>query len=167
MKKDVLHTIEENMPRFSKGQRRIAAYILSNYDKAAFMTASRLGELVGSSRRPVTVTWYSFSIRWLGWARRWAKVPSLVSSSRPSESMSSLPTGYTRPPQPDTSAATVGRPFSSDRVVTAPVVPGQVVGEVCAYLEDQEVARVDLVAAAPSAKKERVPAPSSWWDKAF
>ena len=30
MKKDVLHTIEENMPRFSKGRRRIAAYILSN-----------------------------------------------------------------------------------------------------------------------------------------
>ncbi len=51
--------------------------------------------------------------------------------------------------------------------VAAPVVPGQVVGEVCAYLEDQEVAQVDLVAAAPSAKKERVPAPSSWWDKAF
>lgn len=51
--------------------------------------------------------------------------------------------------------------------VAAPVVPGQVIGEVCAYLEDQEVARVDLAAAAPSAKKERVPAPSSWWDKAF
>lgn len=51
--------------------------------------------------------------------------------------------------------------------IPAPVVPGQVVGEVCAYLEDQEVARVDLAAVAPSAKKERVPAPSSWWDKAF
>lgn len=51
--------------------------------------------------------------------------------------------------------------------VPAPVVPGQVIGEVCAYLEDQEVARVDLAAAAPSAKKERVPTPSSWWDKAF
>lgn len=51
--------------------------------------------------------------------------------------------------------------------IPAPVVPGQAVGEVCAYLEDQEVARVDLVATAPSAKKERVPAPSSWWDKVF
>ena len=51
--------------------------------------------------------------------------------------------------------------------VPAPVVPGQVVGEVCAYLEDREVARVDLVAAAPSAKKERVPEPAGWWDKAF
>ena len=51
--------------------------------------------------------------------------------------------------------------------IPAPVVPGQAVGEVCAYLEDQEVVRVELVAAAPSAKKERVPAPSSWWDKVF
>ena len=38
--------------------------------------------------------------------------------------------------------------------VAAPVVPGQVVGEVCAYLEGEEVARVELVAAAPSAMRE-------------
>ena len=43
MKKDILHTIQENMPRFSKGQKRIAAYMLSDYDKAAFMTASKIG----------------------------------------------------------------------------------------------------------------------------
>ena len=53
MKKDVLHTIQANMPRFSKGQKRIAAYILSDYDKAAFMTASRLGELTGVSESTV------------------------------------------------------------------------------------------------------------------
>ena len=53
MKKDVLHTIRENMDGFSKGQKRIAAYILSNYDKAAFMTASKLGELVGVSESTV------------------------------------------------------------------------------------------------------------------
>ena len=53
MKKDVLHTIQENMPRFSKGQKRIAAYILSDYDKAAFMTASKLGGLVGVSESTV------------------------------------------------------------------------------------------------------------------
>ena len=47
--------------------------------------------------------------------------------------------------------------------VAAPVVPGQVVGEVCAYLEDQEVAKVDLVAAAPSAEKEQPAAPKTWW----
>ena len=53
MKKDILHTIQENMPRFSKGQKRIAAYMLSDYDKAAFMTASRLGELAGVSESTV------------------------------------------------------------------------------------------------------------------
>lgn len=53
MKKDVLHTIQESMPGFSKGQKRIASYILSDYDKAAFMTASRLGELVGVSESTV------------------------------------------------------------------------------------------------------------------
>lgn len=53
MKQDVLHTIEVNMPRFSKGQKRIAAYILSDYDKAAFMTANKLGSLVGVSESTV------------------------------------------------------------------------------------------------------------------
>ena len=38
---------------FSKGQKRIAAFILDNYDKAAFMTASRLGRLAGVSESTV------------------------------------------------------------------------------------------------------------------
>ena len=53
MTKDVLHTIQMTMPELSKGQKRIAAYILSDYDKAAFMTASRLGKLVGVSESTV------------------------------------------------------------------------------------------------------------------
>ncbi len=38
---------------FSKGQKRIAAFILDNYDKAAFMTAYRLGQLAGVSESTV------------------------------------------------------------------------------------------------------------------
>ena len=53
MTKDILHTLAEETDRFSKGQRRIAAYILENYDKAAFMTANRLGKLVGVSESTV------------------------------------------------------------------------------------------------------------------
>ena len=41
------------MAGFSKGQPRIAGYILQNYDKAAFMTASKLGKLVGVSESTV------------------------------------------------------------------------------------------------------------------
>ena len=53
MAKSILHTIENNMSSFSKGQKRIAGYILENYDKAAFMTASKLGKLVGISESTV------------------------------------------------------------------------------------------------------------------
>lgn len=53
MQKDVLHTIKANLPGFSKGQRRIANYILENYDKAAFMTASKLGKIAQVSESTV------------------------------------------------------------------------------------------------------------------
>lgn len=53
MTKDILHMIQENMAGFSKGQKKIAGYILSDYDKAAFMTASKLGKLVGVSESTV------------------------------------------------------------------------------------------------------------------
>ena len=53
MAKNILHTIEKNMISFSKGQKLIARYILNNYDKAAFMTASRLGKTVQVSESTV------------------------------------------------------------------------------------------------------------------
>ncbi len=53
MTKSILHMIESSMSGFSKGQKRIATYILENYDKAAFMTASKLGKLVGVSESTV------------------------------------------------------------------------------------------------------------------
>lgn len=53
MSENTLQIIEENMPQLSKGQRAIARYILTNYDKAAFMTASKLGEIVQVSESTV------------------------------------------------------------------------------------------------------------------
>lgn len=53
MRKNVLHTIREKADSYSKGQKRIARYILENYDKAAFMTASRLGEAAQASESTV------------------------------------------------------------------------------------------------------------------
>ena len=51
--KDLLKTNEEGMSSFSKGQRMIASYILNNYDKAAYMTASKLGTIVHVSESTV------------------------------------------------------------------------------------------------------------------
>jgi DNA-binding MurR/RpiR family transcriptional regulator len=53
MKNSLLSLIEEKMPAFSKGQRAIATYLLENYDKVAYMTASKLGGIVGVSESTV------------------------------------------------------------------------------------------------------------------
>jgi DNA-binding MurR/RpiR family transcriptional regulator len=53
MNTDLLKTIETKMTDFSKGQRLIASYVLSHYDKAAYLTASKLGQLVGASESTV------------------------------------------------------------------------------------------------------------------
>lgn len=53
MKRNLIAMIEEGMHTFSKGQKRIANYILEHYDKAAYMTASKLGTLVGVSESTV------------------------------------------------------------------------------------------------------------------
>ncbi len=45
--------IQSRMDQFSKGQKRIAAYIGEHYDKVAFMTASKLGTTVGVSESTV------------------------------------------------------------------------------------------------------------------
>ena len=53
MNRDILTAIQDNMSSFSKGQKKIAGFILESYDKAAFMTASRLGKRVGVSESTV------------------------------------------------------------------------------------------------------------------
>ena len=53
MPNDLLKQMEEGMPSFSKGQRQIANYIIGHYEKAAYMTASRLGEATGVSESTV------------------------------------------------------------------------------------------------------------------
>jgi len=50
---DLLKKIETMMKEFSKGQKLISNYILNHYDKAAFMTAARLGSIVGVSESTV------------------------------------------------------------------------------------------------------------------
>ena len=49
MNHNFLSILQEKEPTFSKGQKRIARYITDSYDKAAFMTANRLGKTVGVS----------------------------------------------------------------------------------------------------------------------
>lgn len=53
MATDISQRINRMYPTLSKGQKKIANAILNNYDKAAYLTASRLGRLVGVSESTV------------------------------------------------------------------------------------------------------------------
>ena len=53
MKDDLLQRMEEMMPQFSKSQKLIADYILKHYEKAAYMTALKLGNAVNVSESTV------------------------------------------------------------------------------------------------------------------
>ena len=53
MNEDILTLIQEKFSTFSKGQKRIAKFITEDYDKAAFMTAGKLGQTVGVSESTV------------------------------------------------------------------------------------------------------------------
>ena len=50
---DLLKIIQEKQSTFSKGQKQISSFILAHYDKAAYMTAAKLGALVGVSESTV------------------------------------------------------------------------------------------------------------------
>lgn len=46
---DLISRMNEMYPKMSKGQKKLATYITSNYDAAVFMTAAKLGDTVGVS----------------------------------------------------------------------------------------------------------------------
>jgi len=50
---DLIKKIQDSMPELSKGQKLIANFIINHYEKAAFMTAAKLGETVGVSESTV------------------------------------------------------------------------------------------------------------------
>ena len=65
MTRDLLKTIEEKMPSFSKGQMKIANYILENYDKAAYITAAKLGAIVNVSES--TIVRFAYELEFDGY----------------------------------------------------------------------------------------------------
>lgn len=53
MNDDLLKLIKERLPKFSKSHKLIANFILEHYEKAAYMTALKLGNAVGVSESTV------------------------------------------------------------------------------------------------------------------
>lgn len=75
---DLLAKIQSNMAELSKGQKLIANYIVNHYDKAAFMTAARLGEVVGVSES--TVVRFAIELGYDGYPKLQRVLQELIKS---------------------------------------------------------------------------------------
>lgn len=75
---NLLVTIKKRMGEFSKGHRAIARYILSNYDKASYMTAAVLGQNAGVSES--TVVRFAYEMGFEGYPEFQRALADYVSS---------------------------------------------------------------------------------------
>ncbi len=65
MEKNLLKVLKENLSNCSKGHRLISEFVINHFDKAAFMTASKLGATVGVSES--TVVRFAISLGYKGY----------------------------------------------------------------------------------------------------
>ncbi len=73
---DMIDRLNLSGKRLSKGHRRIAEYIVQHYDKAVFMTASSLGEMVGVSES--TVVRFAVALGYEGYPQLQRSLQELV-----------------------------------------------------------------------------------------
>jgi DNA-binding MurR/RpiR family transcriptional regulator len=76
MKKDLAALIQSVMPTLSKGKKKIAQTVLSDYDKVAYMTAAKLSEMVGVSES--TVVRFAIELGFAGYPEFQHAVQELV-----------------------------------------------------------------------------------------
>lgn len=62
---DLLNRINKYYSKMSKGQKLLATYITDNYDKAVFLTAAKMGDIVGVSES--TVVRFAMSLGYKGY----------------------------------------------------------------------------------------------------
>ncbi len=74
---DMIERLNQSGKRLSKGHRKIAQYIVDHYEKAVFMTASRLGESVGVSES--TVVRFASALGYEGYPQLQRSLQELVS----------------------------------------------------------------------------------------
>lgn len=73
---DLMRVIQTNFHKLSKGQKIIAQFIMNNYEKAAFMTAAKLGERVGVSES--TVVRFANAIGYVGYPQLQKQLQEMV-----------------------------------------------------------------------------------------
>ena len=74
----LIRKMKENHKNFSKGHKKISSYIMEHYDRAAFMTASKLGEVVGVSES--TVVRFAIEMGFDGYPRLQKELREVIKS---------------------------------------------------------------------------------------
>jgi DNA-binding MurR/RpiR family transcriptional regulator len=90
---DLIKLIQNSFNKLSKGQKLIAEYIMSDYDKAAFMTAATLGETVGVSES--TVVRFANTLGFDGYKDLQKELQELVKNKLTTVQRISLSTSFT------------------------------------------------------------------------
>ena len=73
---DLLVRLNKNYKTLSKGQKQLAAYITENYDRAAFITASKMGRIVGVSES--TVVRFAYALGYDGYPELQKSLQELI-----------------------------------------------------------------------------------------
>lgn len=90
--KDLSNRINESYGKLSKSQKRLAAYITDNYDKAVFLTAAKLGEMVGVSES--TAVRFAMQLGYKGYPEFQSALEELVKNKL--DSMQRMEVAYGR-----------------------------------------------------------------------
>lgn len=80
---DLLVRLNRSFKSLSKGQKQIASFIMENYDKAAFITASKMGRIVGVSES--TVVRFAYTLGFDGYPELQKSLQELIRNKLTSE----------------------------------------------------------------------------------
>lgn len=94
---DLIKRINDKKDSFSKGQKLLASYIMDNYDKAVFLTAAKLGKIVGVSES--TVVRFAAQLGYEGYPEFQRDLEEVVKNKL--NSIQRMEVTYGRIPQPE------------------------------------------------------------------
>ena len=144
---DPLVRLNKNYKTLSKGQKQLAAYITENYDRAAFITASKMGRIVGVSES--TVVRFAYALGYDGYPELQKSLQELIRNKLTSVQRIQL-TGDLQPN--DVLRSVLKSDVSNIRATIDSIDNASFNAAINALLEAKKVYIVGLMSAAPLAQ---------------
>lgn len=144
---DLLVRLNKNYKTLSKGQKQLAAYITENYDRAAFITASKMGRIVGVSES--TVVRFAYALGYDGYPELQKSLQELIRNKLTSVQRIQL-TGDLQPN--DVLRSVLKSDVSNIRATIDSIDNASFNAAINALLEAKKVHIVGLMSAAPLAQ---------------